>query len=391
LGKRIKMDKIKLLFVVKGFSRAGAERFVYEIDSALDKENYEVTILCLEKESKINSNSIPYYKSKHINLGSKIVFLDTFLITYTPIRRIISKINKVIFKQVYESNIDTEVFNSYLLQFDVISWIGEYTFFNSLAKENLNKSLIHIMSARFQNPNLYKNFDFEYPYNFVSGFHEHEHAHEFMEFKKINHYYLPLLLKIPFEKKPWNFINSPVKKIGIFTRLDRYKPLDPFFYSFQLLQEKLPNCELHVFGNGDPEKEGMTRYLKNLGITDFVFFRGHQENILETVLNENINLSWFQGHNNNKPGGYAGFDLCTTGTPLVCWDFMEKPIDPFNEVYPHYKSITQFVAKSYELLTNSESAEKLSILQFDHISSERNVEKHIHVLEEIYLQIQNPI
>jgi len=385
------MNKIKLLFVVQGFSRAGAERFMYEIDRALNKEKYEVTILCLVKKDKINSKWFPYYKDKHLELGTKIVFIDSFLITYKPIRRIISKFKKTFFKKKYKSNIETNLFNDYLSQYDVINWIGEYTFFSSLSKENLKKSLIHIMSARFQNPELYKNFDFEYPYNFVSGFHEREHDHEFMEFKSIKHYYLPLLLKIPFERKPWKFVDSSVKKIGIFTRLDKYKPLDPFFYSFQLLQEKLPNCELHVYGNGDPEKEGMTRYLKNLGITDSVFFRGHQENILETVLNENINLSWFQGHNNNKPGGYAGFDLCTTGTPLVCWDFIEKPIDPFNEVYPHYKSVTQFVAKSYELLTNSESAEKLSHQQFNQISTERDVEKHIHVLEEIYSQILNSI
>ncbi len=381
------MNKIKLLFVVKGFSRAGAERFVYEIDSALNKANFDVTILCLEKESKINSNSIPYYKGKHIALGSKLLFIDSFLITSSPIRRIVSKIKKVLFKKVYESNIATEVFNNYLLQFEAISWIGEYTFFKALSEKNLAKSLIHIMSARFQNPDLYKNFDFDYPYHFVSGFHASEHSYEFEGFKKMKHSFLPLLLKIPFEQNPWKFIDSPIKKIGIFTRLDKYKPLDPFFYSFQLLLEKLPTVELHIFGGGDPDKEGMTRYIKNLGLSDSVFFRGHQENIIETVLNEKINLSWFQGHNNNKPAGYAGFDICTTGTPLVCWDFMEKPIDPFNEVYPHYKSITQFAAKSYELLTNAESAEQLSIQQFNQISSERSSEIQIHILEDIYAKI----
>ena len=247
------------------------------------------------------------------------------------------------------------------------------------------------MSAKFQNRDIYKNFDLEYNYNFVSGFHNREHFHEFDGFKKINHYYLPLLLNIPFEQKPWRFIDSSIKKIGIFTRLDKYKPLDPFFYSFQLLLEKLPTCELHIFGNGDPEKEGMTRYLKNLGITDSVFFRGHQDDIVETVLEENINLSWFQGHNNNKPAGYAGFDICTTGTPLICWDFMEKPFDPFNEIFPHYKSLTQLVAKSLELLTNSESAEKLSLQQFNQISFERNAVKNIHILEDIYTQILTSI
>jgi hypothetical protein len=60
------MAKIKLLFIVKGFSRAGAERYMFEIDGALDKEKYDVTILCLEKESKIKEQTIPYYKDKHV-------------------------------------------------------------------------------------------------------------------------------------------------------------------------------------------------------------------------------------------------------------------------------------------------------------------------------------
>lgn len=383
------MAKIKLLFVVKGFSRAGAERYMFEIDGALDKEKYDVTILCSEKESKISDKTIPYYKDKHIELKTKLVFIDSFLITYKPIRRITSKINKVLFKKEYESNIDTAVFNNYLSQFDVINWIGEYSYYTAISKENLAKSLIHIMSARFQNPDLYKNFNLDYPYHFVSAFHDREHQHEFEGFKAIKHCYFPLLLKIPFEQNPWKFVDSPIKKIGIFTRLDKYKPLDPFFYSFQLLLEKLPTCELHIFGGGDPEKEGMTRYVKNLGLSDSIFFRGHQENILETVVKEKINLSWFQGHNNNKPGGYAGFDICTTGTPLVCWDFIEKPVDPFNDAYPHYKSLTQFVTKSYEILTNEDSATKLSNLQFNDVSENRDVTKHIYVLENLFSKMSN--
>jgi hypothetical protein len=66
--------------------------------SNLDKEKYDVTILCSEKESKISDKTIPYYKDKHIELKTRLVFIDSFLITYKPIRRITSKINKVLFK-----------------------------------------------------------------------------------------------------------------------------------------------------------------------------------------------------------------------------------------------------------------------------------------------------
>ena len=44
------MSKIKLLFVVYDFYQAGAQRFVYEIDKALDRNKFQIEILCLEKK-----------------------------------------------------------------------------------------------------------------------------------------------------------------------------------------------------------------------------------------------------------------------------------------------------------------------------------------------------
>jgi glycosyltransferase involved in cell wall biosynthesis len=377
------MDKIKLLFVVQGFARAGAERYMYEIDSALDKKKYDVTILCLEIKSKFKQ----YYKDEHLKLGTKVVSMHSFLVTYTIFRRIKSKISKFLFNKKYVSNVDTKIFNNFLINYDLINWMGEYTYFHYLNDINNNKSLIFIMSGKFQNQQLYKDFDFDRHYNIVSCFNDNECSSEYSEFKSYTHSQIPLLLKIPFTEKKWVYKDSDTKKVAIFTRLSKYKPLDPFFYSFQLLLDKIPNCELHVFGNGDPEVEGMNRYLKNLGIEKKVFFRGHQENMIETIVNEHVDLSWFQGYNNDRPAGFAGLDVCTTGTPLLCWDFMDYPINSFNEVYPHYKSLTQFVNKSYEILTNGASAENLSLLQFNDVCLSRDIEKHIHLLENVFTHV----
>lgn len=382
------MDKIKVLFVVADFYRAGAERFAYEIDCALDKNRFEITILCLGQKLKVDQYwGLRYYENKHRDLGTKIVFIDSFLKKDNLINKIIRKINKKLLKRQYIQH--KSKINHFFLKFDLIHWMGEYIFFHNLSEEIKRKCLIQTMSAKFQNPNIYRNFDFDYQYNFLSGFDEDEFKFEFSQFKNIKHWVIPLLLKIPFQKNPWKFEKTPIIKIGIFTRLNKYKPLDPFFYSFQLLSEKLPNCELHVYGNGDPEEEGMIRYLKTLNIRNKVFFRGHQENIVDTVINEHINLSWFQGYNNDRPAGYAGFDICSTGTPLVCWDFFENPSKPYNEVYPHYKSLTKFVEKSFEILTNPDSANKLSELQFNDIFQNRDIYKHIKSMEKVYWEILN--
>jgi glycosyltransferase involved in cell wall biosynthesis len=384
------MKRKKLLFVVGGFYRAGAERFMYELDSNLDKENYDVTILSLEKKSKIIADwGSRYYEQKHLDLNSKVHFIDSFLMTKNLYRRVKAKFYKVFLNEKYQHNIDPYYFNDFVSHFDLINWIGEYTYFHNLSLKNSKKSLIYIMSGKFQNPSLYKDFDFEKEYNFVSTYFDEEIKYELSQFSNYKHYFLPLLLKIPFEKNNWFFKDSDIKKIGIFTRLNHYKPLDPFFYAFHLLLDKIPNCELYIYGNGDPEKAGVIRYLKNLGIQKKVFFKGHQEDIVHTLINGNINLTWFQGYNNSRPAGYAGLDISTTGTPLICWDFMEFPNKSFNEIYPHYKNLNHFVYKSYEILTNKQLSEELSQFQFKDVNLNKNIDKNIYRLYEIYNQFLN--
>lgn len=146
----------------------------------------------------------------------------------------------------------------------------------------------------------------------------------------------------------------------------------------------MPNCELHIYGNGDPKVEGMIGYLERLGINDKVFFRGHQEDIMETAINENLDLAWFQGYNNDRLAGYAGLDICVTGTPLVCWDFFDKPFNPFNATYPHFKNLNGFVNYSLEILNDKEKAESLSVAQFADVLKTRNISAFIPDLEDLY-------
>lgn len=380
------MSKTKVLFVVYDFFQAGAERFAYEIDQALDKKKYETSILCLQIEKhKDDTWKEPYYFQKHKNLGTKIFFFDKFL----PSKILVNRGVRVIKRKLY--NTPTCDYNSKLVPFfnhyDLIHWIGEYTYLHNLPQKIVSKSLISSMSARFQNPKLYAKFDFNLKYNFADAFSQEERVFEYAEFRDTIHWHIPLLFKISSKTNGWKFANNGIKKIGIFTRLDRYKPLDPFFYAFHLLLNEVADCELHIFGNGDPEKEGMSRYISNLGIRSKVFFRGHQENIVETAKREHIDLSWFQGYNNNRPAGYAGFDICSTGTPLICWDFLEMPSNPFNEIYPHYKNLLQFVDKSKVILTNEDEANSLSFKQFRDVLENRDIDKNFHLIENAYRSI----
>lgn len=380
------MDKIKVLFVVTSLYRAGAERFAYEIDSALDKNKIQTTIFCKELKNEISDIwKERYYENRHLELGTSIVYKDVFLYKkktfFNRLQSYISKKLKI--NNIKKSN--TNLFD-FLNSFDVIHWMGEYAYIHNVTDDIKNKSIINIMSARFQNDNIYEYFDFNKHYNFCSGFKNDELDYELNQFDNYNHTFIPLVLKMNPVGKQWRFTDEK-KKIGVFTRIDRYKPLDPFLYAFHLLLDKMPNCELHFFGNGNPKNEGIIDIIERLNIKDKVFFRGHQDNIATTVFEENISLSWFQGYNNDRPAGYAGIDICITGLPLLCWDFHPNPNDKVNHIYPHYKNLNNFVNASLEILNDKQKAETLSNAQYEDVFKTRNVEDFIHELEEVYKKI----
>lgn len=384
------MNKISILYVVDNFYQAGAERFMYEIDKALDKNKFATTILCLEKKNNIKPNwKIRFFEKKHLELGTEIIYIDKFL--KGKINLIAGKIiNKLIVNKTqknhssFNSNLST-----FINQFQVVHWMGEYTFIHNMQDGIKSKSLIHVMSAKFQNSNLYENFDFMYPYKFISPFMENEVKYELSQFKNSTHFFLPLAMDLTSFKKLWSFKNTTTFKVAIFTRLDKYKPLDPFFYSFQLLLDQLPNSELHIFGNGNAVEAGLIDILKRLAIVDKVFFRGHQDNMSQTIINEHINLAWFQGYKNQRPAGYAGFELCAVGLPLVCWDFFEESPEYCNHIYPHYKNMNQFVTKSITILLDEVEATNLSDNQFNEVHNSRDISKYIGDLQSFYIDVSS--
>ena len=86
-------SKTKILFIVSEFHQAGTQRFTFELDSALNKNLFEVSILSLLPLEN-NAFSNDYYFSKHKSLGSNIFFWDEVnLLTIPSLKqRIVRKI-----------------------------------------------------------------------------------------------------------------------------------------------------------------------------------------------------------------------------------------------------------------------------------------------------------
>lgn len=379
------MSKKKILFIVSDFFQAGAERYAYEINSALDKDKFEVTILSKNTERIEKSDWKRYYDKRHEKLGTSIVYIDAFLHK----RRYIRNKLRGFLKLSRIPRIKQEELASFLDNFDLIHWMGEFLFFEGLEDTLLKKSLINVMTVKFQKPDLYHRFDFNYEYNFISGLSSEAFSNETEEFRSTKHWTFPLIFRATSDSGIWKFSDDSIKKIGIFTRIDKSKPLYPFLSAFHLLKNKMPNVELHIFGTGDPEAEGINNFLRDLDIMDKVFFRGHQKDIKETALKEKIDMSWYQGYH-GQPAGYAGLDICSIGVPLICWDFHKDTHDYKQDIYPHYKNLENFVKESYEVLTNRTKAEELSERQRNEVFQNNNSAEKIKDLEKIYTDLTQP-
>jgi len=370
--------KTKVLFIVSDFYPGGAQREMYEIDNAIDKNK---NILCTS-DLKSSTYFPDFYYQKHLGLKSSIFFLLDIIksrnLSFTE--RFKARKNK---KRTY-------LLNSFLNNYDKVFYMGEYVFkgleqYNtSFKKERINN--IVIMSGRFQGEH-YRDIDKNLKYHFISPFDNEEQVlHEFEHFKNFEHTYFPLIASIDESLNKWKFNEGTrKKKIGIFTRLSKAKPLDPFFYAFHLLLKEHEDVELHIFGAGDYKEVGYDRYINQLELSN-VTFRGHQENISETLNNEKLDLVWFQGYL-NRPAGYAGLDVIISGTPLLLWDFYigeNKNRNSIDYTYPMYKDLNLFVTDSKKVLDNFDLASNLAKKQYIDTVKTRGVNSHMETVKKLF-------
>ncbi|MFY7708475.1 MAG: hypothetical protein ACOVQ5_10365 [Flavobacteriales bacterium] len=367
-----------ILFFVSDFYPGGAQREMYELDVELKKRGIQITILCLRDLNTSKVFTDHYYKL-HQTLGTSIVFYNDLRYKKNP-----STLDRIKNKLGLNKPFDL---NEYLSQFSKVIYVGEYTFqaiYKSLRISNQNVINMITVCTRFQGER-YRDFNKSHSYNFIDGFDDRNQvAFEYEGFSNYHTYCLPLSFEPTHKYYQWKFRNLENKKIAIFTRLSKAKPLDPFLYAFSILKEKHPKLELHIFGAGDADEAEYTRYIKHLDIKD-VFFRGHLDQMKEKINEENIDLVWFQGYL-NRPAGYAGFDVALTGVPQLFWDFYsgENPnINRLDYTYPHYKSITKFAQDSESVLSNEEIATSISTRQFEDTLNNRDMSKNIMVLKDI--------
>jgi glycosyltransferase involved in cell wall biosynthesis len=104
-------------------------------------------------------------------------------------------------------------------------------------------------------------------------------------------------------------------RIGVFTRLHREKPIDPFLYALKSLVASAP-VSLHIFGGGDA---GLwTPLVARLHLAEHVTFEGHQPDLATCLQRAGLAMGWMLAV--DRFVGYASIEIAALGLPLVFWN-----------------------------------------------------------------------
>lgn len=391
-------NRKKILWVVFDFVQAGGQRYVFEITKALNKEKYLVDFLKLTPMNHDKNWSGEFYYSPTLDLGSKIFLLEEFFPKPKPkkqtgkVMRVINygvrQVRKVIpnkIKGVEKRMEYSQQLLNFVNQYDRVNFSGinTFKFLKQFLPATSDNFIIHLVTSRFQERNLYGGIDKEAHYVFVSGMVSESIQVELEGFNNYSFTHYNLCFRpFPYEVQPPK--ESNIFHIAIFTRLSRMKPLDPFFYAVKILLERGENIHLNVYGAGDPEETGLKNQLSYLYLNSVVKFRGHVDDISKQLKENPPHLIWFQSAN-CQPAGYAALEISMSGLPQIFWDFMYLSDNKIlNNVFPSFTELIPFVEYTQKLLHSPKDRHEVGLRQKEYVLNHYSSNEHIHILEELF-------
>lgn len=386
----------KILFVVYSFVQAGGERYTYEIARALDKERYDIHFLKIYPLLHNKDWGTEYYYQPLLEAGFPIFFWEDILSndkTFTTLQFINKHLSILLPSRIkarlYRSleNRKQEKLIAFFSEYSIVNWmgIGIYSFLGVSLPPGCYTSYIHVLTTKFQyESDCYEKWDKNKHYHFVTPFSHKLLLKEMEDFKSHHSTYFPMSLTLtPFtvdsSAKP-----SSIKTVAVFTRIDKMKPMEPYLYGLKLLREKGADVQLFVYGAGNPQQTGLKRQISHLYLDEFVHFKGHTASIENTLKHDNLDLVWFQS-GNNRPAGFAAFEIAMSGIPQVFWDFGNYEDDPeYNNIYPNFIHLTNFANFSFNILQDKALAHELGEKQKRFVLMNQDIKKNIAILEKLF-------
>lgn len=380
------MSKIKLLWVVFDFVQAGGQRYVYEICKALS-DKYQIDILKVNPLNSDKNWKEEHYYQPTLDLGCEIYFLQEILNNnnkISKVERIINKTKKKAGLDFSKTTKESEILDLFFSSYKYVNFSGIGVYHSLCISRRLHpkNGIINILTAKFQGIDIYKGYDTNLKYDFISAFEPDILKKELSDFTNFKHTFFPLSLETITFDIPQK--NKEQLLVGVFTRLSHMKPLDPYFYALKLLIEDGLDVKLHIYGAGDPTEMGLTRQLEYLYLSEYVVFCGHSDSIKNTLIEDNLDLVWFQSAN-SQLAGFAAFEVALGGVPQVLWDFNSlNAVNHVSEYFKSFTNLTEFVAYSKELLLSKEKLKSTGLKQQNYVLEKHSINKNIALLEERY-------
>jgi len=394
--------KRRILYITPGLQRAGAEKYVHDLILALDKSKFEAEVLTTDD---VHSNTVfPHYY--YFSLKEQGITLHTFL---TPKFNEFKRIRKWLPGKpggivLRSFNAFAWIWNGVIVkihyrklgrlfsQYDFISVIDALTF--HIVKKPLRKHRnydIHLMCHQSQFDNqVYKSFEKHLAYNVV-----YIDPNQVVEMKAQDlrigkSCYFPLSINInDYNRQYAPPANSFAFRIGVFTRINRAKPLNNIMAAFSLLHTSAKaEIHLHIFGNKQDEEYfiELEQKIASLGLQNNVVFEGHSQNMLESIQNREINLVW--GTSQAGFVGYATVEAGAAGVPLVLssvTEFENVPADDASHIPPYFYSPEKLARYTRQFIEDGNT--NMGKVMREHFTSHHNLEKNIKEYEKYVLDM----
>src|SRR5580693_3631399 len=127
---------VKALFIVMDFYQAGAQRFAYEVHSALNKKKFDIDILSY-RDLNTSKQYSDFYYTKHEEIGTKTYFLNQLIGNPTIFNRTLNALfrSRIVQKVLPErtkkrialflnnSTQKKKILSSFITQYDVVAWM----------------------------------------------------------------------------------------------------------------------------------------------------------------------------------------------------------------------------------------------------------------------------
>lgn len=397
------MKRTKVLLVIPGLEQAGCQRWIFEICSNIDKDKFDISVLCHKRylgsgeESKFDNYYYLKLKDLNISLYEYIGADGLNTLWQRGTNKIKAAINKALQKKHIRTNhLITELFRTN----DIILLADSFTFNrveHELSRSGNDNFLVLLFTHRMQfvhDPysafRKLKNGKFVYfcPNQIA------ELGENGVHLVEENLFNFPLVLNLTNYPYLFNPVSNGNIVISIFTRIVKSKPIDIFIEAFAKLQKLSQHkCVLNIYGEISDEnyQKELLDSSRSLGLDpETVHFKGHTMDIAKTIQEDRINIYWGMGMNMSV--GYSSIEIGAMGIPSIFWNYDHKSSSTFVQEQTNgqmfgFNQVDDFVKANLDFFENTDFLKEVSIKQREYFFRTNNIvdkikdfEKYIEVL-----------